>query len=57
MDAYTLAYLMGELSRRLRNKEDALKWFGKVIITPGVNPKLKEMARDQKDLIIETSTR
>lgn len=51
MDTYTLIYLLGELSRRLGLKEDALKWFGKVIVTPGVNPKLKEMARDQKDLI------
>jgi uncharacterized protein (DUF2225 family) len=51
MDTYTLAYLMGELSRRLGNNEEAIRWFGKVIITPGVNPKLKEMARDQKDLI------
>lgn len=51
MDTYTLVYLLGELSRRLGHLEDALKWFGKVIVTPGVNPRLKEMARDQKDLI------
>lgn len=51
MDTYTLIYLLGELSRRLGLYEDALKWFGKVIVTPGVNPKLKEMAREQKDLI------
>lgn len=51
MDTYTLVYLLGELSRRLGYKEDALKWFGRVIITPGVNPRLKEMARDQKDLL------
>lgn len=51
MDTYTLIYLIGELSRRLGLKEEALKWFGKIIITPGVNPKLKEMARDQKELI------
>ncbi|MDF2673640.1 MAG: hypothetical protein K0R09_1905 [Clostridiales bacterium] len=51
MDTYTLIYLLGEISRRLGYPEDALRWFGKVIVTPGVNPRLKEMARDQKDLI------
>lgn len=51
MDTYTLIYLLGELSRRLGLTEDAMRWFGKVIVTPGVNPKLKEMARDQKDLL------
>lgn len=51
MDTYTLIYLLGEISRRLGLYEDALRWFGKVIVTPGVNPRLKEMARDQKELI------
>ncbi|EYE89039.1 hypothetical protein Q428_04330 [Fervidicella metallireducens AeB] len=51
MDSFTLMYLMGELSRRLGNNEEALRWFGKVIISRHVNPKLKELARDQKDLI------
>lgn len=51
MDNYTLSYLIGELARRLGNNEEALLWFSKVIVTPGVNPRLKEMARDQKDLI------
>lgn len=53
MDTYTLMYLLGELSRRTDKNEDALFWLGKVIVTPGVNPRLKELARDQKDLIRE----
>lgn len=51
MDNHTLSYLIGELARRLGNNEEALLWFSKIIVTPGVNPRLKEMARDQKDLI------
>ncbi|MBZ4664330.1 MAG: hypothetical protein JG776_2048 [Caloramator sp.] len=55
MDNYTLSYLIGELARRLGDNDEALLWFSKVIVTPGVNPRLKEMARDQKDLIKESA--
>ncbi len=51
MDTYTLVYLLGELSRRIGDNESALRWLGKVIVTPGVSPRLKELARDQRDLI------
>lgn len=51
MDTYTVIYLIGELFRRTGNNDEALKWFGKVIVTPNVNPRLKELARDQKDII------
>jgi uncharacterized protein (DUF2225 family) len=51
MDRFTLMYLMGELSRRIGDEHEALLWFGKVIISTNVNPRLKELARDQKDLI------
>lgn len=51
MDRFTLMYLIGELSRRLGNDHEALLWFGKVIVSPNINPRLKELARDQKDLI------
>lgn len=51
MDSYTLMYLLGELSRRLNNTDEALKWLSQVIVSPNVNPRLKELARDQKDLI------
>ncbi|WP_051931728.1 DUF2225 domain-containing protein [Clostridium sp. KNHs214] len=51
MDRYTITYLIGELNRRIGNKEKALLWFSKVITHPGVKFKLKELARDQRDLI------
>jgi uncharacterized protein len=51
MDRFTTMYLMGELNRRLSTNEQALIWFSKVITTPSVPQKLKEMARDQKDII------
>ncbi|NLM36040.1 MAG: DUF2225 domain-containing protein [Clostridiales bacterium] len=51
MDRFTTMYLIGELNRRVGDFDKAMQWFSKVITTPAVNPKLKELARDQKDLI------
>lgn len=51
MDRYTTMYLIGEVNRRIGNDEKALLWFSKVITQPGVKFKLKELARDQRDLI------
>ncbi|WP_243122839.1 DUF2225 domain-containing protein [Haloimpatiens lingqiaonensis] len=51
MDRYTTMYLIGEINRRIGNDEKALLWFSKVITQPGVKFKLKELARDQRDLI------
>lgn len=51
MDKFTTMYLFGELNRRLGNTEESLNWLGKVITTTGVSSRLKELARDQKDLI------
>jgi uncharacterized protein (DUF2225 family) len=51
MDKFTTMYLIGELNRRLGKNEDALLWFSKIITTPSVSKRLKEMARDQKDII------
>ncbi|MDP4088736.1 MAG: DUF2225 domain-containing protein [Bacillota bacterium] len=51
MDRFTTMYLIGELSRRTGNDEKAMQWFSKVITTTSVSPKLKDLARDQKDLI------
>lgn len=51
MDRFTTMYLIGELNRRIGNGEEAMLWFSKVITTPSVSKRLKELARDQKDLI------
>lgn len=53
MNKYAVMYLIGELNRRINNTDAALKWFSNVITTPNVGRRLKEMARDQKDLIKE----
>lgn len=53
MDKYSAMYLIGELNRRLGHAENSLVWFSNVITTPHVPQKLKELARDMKDLIKE----
>ena len=51
MDKFTLMYLIGELNRRIHKFDEALKWFSSVITTPNISQRLKELARDQKDII------
>jgi uncharacterized protein (DUF2225 family) len=53
MDKYSAMYLIGELNRRLGHSDNSLVWFSNVITTPNVPQKLKELARDMKDLIKE----
>lgn len=53
MDKFTAMYLIGELNRRIGHYDNALVWFSNVLTTPGAKPKLKDQARDQKDLIKE----
>ena len=53
MDKYSAMYLIGELNRRLGHSDNSLVWFSNVITTPNVPQKLKELARDMKDLIRE----
>jgi uncharacterized protein len=55
MDSFTLMYLIGELARRLGNDDESLQWLGRVITGRNVNPKLKDLARDQKNLIKDSS--
>ena len=44
-------YLIGELYRRTGNNEEALLWFGNVIISRNAPFRIKEKARDMKELI------
>lgn len=53
MDKFTCMYLIGELNRRIGNSAEAMNWFSRVITTQSVPQKLKDRARDQKDLIKE----
>lgn len=51
MDNYTMMYLLGELNRRCNNNDEALRWLGSVLTSPGASPKIKDLARDAKDLL------
>lgn len=47
----SLMYLLGELSRKLGDYQNALQWFSKTIVSVNSSYKVKEMARIGKDLI------
>lgn len=53
MHRFSLIYLLGELCRRLNKDDEAMKWFSKVITTPSTPTKIKDMARDMRELIKE----
>lgn len=53
MDNFSVIYLIGELYRRIGNTDEAMQWFSNLITTPNAPQKLKDKARDQKDLIQE----
>ena len=54
LDKYSLMYLIGELYRRTGNYENAKLWLGKVVTSIGAPYKIKEKARDMRELAIET---
>lgn len=56
MDKPTIEYLIGELNRRIGNNEEAMKWFSRVITFSGTPQKVKDLARDQRDLIKQSET-
>ena len=54
LNKFMIMYLIGELlNRRLGNFEEALRYYGEVLISPGADGKIKDLARDQKDLLKE----
>lgn len=55
LDESTCMYMIAELHRRTGNLEDSVKWFSRLISSPGArnNPKLIEMAREQFQLVKE----
>lgn len=55
MDKFTTMYLIGELLRRTGKGEDSLIWFSQVITSTMASQKIKNLARDQKDLIKDTT--
>ncbi|MCM0646821.1 DUF2225 domain-containing protein [Clostridium swellfunianum] len=57
MDKYTVMYLIGELNRRTGAIDEANLWFSKLITTPNVPQKIKDLARDQRDVIKEETSK
>lgn len=47
----SLTYLIGDLYREVGNNSEALTWYSKVITTVGASQRIKELARDGRDLI------
>ena len=51
LDESSVEYLIGELYRRLEDNKSAIIWFSRVLGNRKAKPKIKDMARDQKDAI------
>ncbi len=51
MDECTITLLMAELARRVGKYEEAGRWISKVITSRDANERIKQKARDIKDLI------
>lgn len=53
MDQYTVMYLIAELARRLGKRDDALRWISNIIVARDAQNRIKEKARDLKEMIVE----
>ncbi|OPJ55792.1 DUF2225 domain-containing protein [Alkalithermobacter paradoxus] len=55
MESYVLAYLIGEINRRLHNYKEAINWFGIALKDPGIkrNRQIENLTRDQWRLASE----
>ena len=53
MDDMTVAYLIGDLARQLGKYEEAAKQVSLVITSRKANDRIKEKARDLRDMIKE----
>lgn len=51
MDETTMDYLIANLAKQLGKKDEALRMVSKILTSPTANPKIKDKARDLKDLI------
>lgn len=51
MDSDTLAFLLSDLARRCKDYENAIRYVGIVLNSRGANTRLKERARDERELI------
>jgi len=51
MQRDSISYLIGDLHRRTGNSQEALRWYSKVVTTVGASPKIKDLARNAKDMV------
>lgn len=56
LDEITIVFLIGELSRRLGEFDEANKWLSQVILSNVANSRLKDRARNSRDLIIKAKS-
>lgn len=47
----SLMYLLGDLNRRVGNDEEALRWYSKTIVSTNAAYRIKELARNGKDIV------
>lgn len=47
----SLMYLIGDLNRRVGNDDEALRWYSRTIISTNATYRVKELARNGKELI------
>jgi len=59
LDEISMQYLLGELSRRLKNFKDSVFWFNKAVNNPQrvTNPRIEKLAREQWIAVKEQSKR
>lgn len=57
MDEVTCTYLVADLARRSGEFDDASRWISRVLISRNANDRIKDKARDIKELIRENNTR
>ncbi|MHC1749194.1 MAG: DUF2225 domain-containing protein [Cellulosilyticaceae bacterium] len=53
-DENTATYIIADIYRQLGKKEEALRWVSTLVLSSGVSPRLKEKAKDLKDIIRDT---
>ncbi len=53
MDELTITYLLADLARRIGKYEEAMRFISKVIISREANERIKEKARQIKQMIVE----
>lgn len=51
MDENTLSYLLADLARRIGKFDDSLKMISRILTSPTATPKIKDKARDLRELM------